>query len=327
MIRFAKEPDIDRIMAFIDQYWRKGHILSTNRDFFVYEHLLEEGVGYVISEDDEGAINAILGYIPYGKQHRDVMMVMWKANHTASPTLGLELYDYLKQNVDARSLSAPGSNKKLKGLHIYLGNRFGKMSHWYKLNPAVSDFRIAKVSDSAVLLSKACSNDYVKLESWEQLERSFDFEAYHAADPHPYKEPWYLKKRYFDHPIYTYDVYGLKDTQGIVKTLFVFRTVSIEQASALRWVDCIGDFSRIPAAGTMMDAILSASGAEYVDCYESGLPDAYFEAGGWRKVEGSNNVIPNYFAPFVQENIDIYYFSTDHDMVLFKGDGDQDRPN
>jgi hypothetical protein len=40
------------------------------------------------------------------------------------------------------------------------------------------------------------------------------------------------------------------------------------------------------------------------------------------------NIIPNYFEPFVAENIDIYFFSNTNEKVyIFKGDGDQDRPN
>lgn len=44
-------------------------------------------------------------------------------------------------------------------------------------------------------------------------------------------------------------------------------------------------------------------------------------------VVGSGNIMPDYFAPFEQRNIDIYYMSEIEDVILFKGDGDMDRPN
>ena len=33
-IRFAEKDDITAIMAFIDRYWKKDHILARDRDFF-----------------------------------------------------------------------------------------------------------------------------------------------------------------------------------------------------------------------------------------------------------------------------------------------------
>ncbi|SDW87348.1 hypothetical protein SAMN05216391_12120 [Lachnospiraceae bacterium KHCPX20] len=36
---------------------------------------------------------------------------------------------------------------------------------------------------------------------------------------------------------------------------------------------------------------------------------------------------PHYFAPFVRENIDLYFISKPKRVVILRGDGDQDRPN
>lgn len=324
MIRFAKEEDIDAIMEFIDTYWRKGHILGNDKDFFRYEHLLEEGVSYVISEDEKGEIDAILGYIPYGKTNRDLMTVMWKANHTAHASLGLELFKFLKEKGDARIMASPGSNPKLKGLYHYLGYKFGKMIQWYRLHPQNS-YSIAKIVDDEIPNVES-SAEYIEIASWDDLEKIFDFENYTKAAK-PYKEAWYIKKRYFDHPKYNYNIFGIKKADGKVSLLLIFRVISVNDHNIVRLVDCIGDFSAIERASKVLDDVLNKYESEYVDCYETGLPDELMINSGWKKTEGSGNIIPNYFAPFTQENIDIYYFSSDPDIVLFKGDGDQDRPN
>lgn len=39
------------------------------------------------------------------------------------------------------------------------------------------------------------------------------------------------------------------------------------------------------------------------------------------------NIIPTYFEPFVQKNIDIWFQSSEKGLCIFKADGDQDRPN
>ena len=43
----------------------------------------------------------------------------------------------------------------------------------------------------------------------------------------------------------------------------------------------------------------------------------------------SNEIIPEYFEPFVNKNIDLYsaYISNEKNIRLFKGDGDMDRPS
>lgn len=325
MIRFADETDIDGIMDFIDAYWKKGHILGNNREFFIYEHLISpEAISFVISENEKGEINAILGYIPYGKTNRDVMTVMWKANHTAHSSLGLELFKYLKDNGDVRIMASPGSNPKLKGLYRYLGYGFGKMIQWYRLRPQ-EDYHIAKISNPDIP-EVASQTDYISLDTWDMLVDFFDFNRY-GKDNKPYKEPWYIKKRYYDHPIYDYDVYGIRDQSGKIPLLMIFRVITVNGCNAIRLIDCIGDFSFMKITAKLLDDVLEKYNAEYVDCYEVGLSDDYMIDAGWKKTEGTGNIIPNYFAPFIQENIDIYYFSSDADIVLFKGDGDQDRPN
>ena len=68
---------------------------------------------------------------------------------------------------------------------------------------------------------------------------------------------------------------------------------------------------------------------EYVDIYETGMEDSILLNSGFiERTEEDTNIIPNYFEPFVQENIEIYYMSNCKDKFrMFKGDGDQDRPS
>jgi len=37
-IRFAKLLDTDNIMKFIHSHWKENHILSRNKDLFLYEY-------------------------------------------------------------------------------------------------------------------------------------------------------------------------------------------------------------------------------------------------------------------------------------------------
>ena len=67
---------------------------------------------------------------------------------------------------------------------------------------------------------------------------------------------------------------------------------------------------------------------EYIDLMAGTLPVELMSKSGFvlREPEDTN-IIPTYFEPFVQENINIWYQKSDPDIVIFKADGDQDRPN
>ena len=63
MIRFAKPEDAPRIMKFINEHWKKNHILARDEDFFRYFCFEGENLNFVIAEEDN-RLMAILGFIP-----------------------------------------------------------------------------------------------------------------------------------------------------------------------------------------------------------------------------------------------------------------------
>lgn len=327
MIRFASENDIQDIMNFINIYWKRGHILGNNEAFFRYEHCIENEVTYVISQERDSQINAILGYIPYGKSKRDIMTVMWKANHSRDVFLGIKLLQYLIENGNIRIIASPGINKKTKGIYDYLGYTVGIMTCWYRLNRTKDIFRIAAIKENEVPHVKLEGQaKLLELRNWQDVQ-NLDLRIYKDARLKPYKELWYIEKRYFRHPIYHYNVFGVVNSSGILETMFVFRIQDCNGSKALRLIDCLGLINNISKVTVAIDELMLFYDAEYVDCYEAGIKEAIFLESGWKKARDSGNIIPNYFSPYVKENVDVSYFSTDSEIVLFKGDGDQDRPN
>ena len=69
-------------------------------------------------------------------------------------------------------------------------------------------------------------------------------------------------------------------------------------------------------------------GYEYIDFYLYGIEDDILRDAGFVLQDDDVNIIPNYFEPFVQKNISLdFYADSLEEIILFKGDGDQDRPN
>ena len=132
-------------------------------------------------------------------------------------------------------------------------------------------------------------------------------------------------------PHFKYDVWAAQEN-GKLLAYVVTRTVTAQEtgcAAVVRLVDFIGEDSVLPRIGAALDAILNHAGAEYMDCYNAGIPaDVWLAAGFTERVEGDGCIIPNYLTPPVHENTEYYYFTNKpENFVLFKADGDQDRPN
>ncbi len=77
--------------------------------------------------------------------------------------------------------------------------------------------------------------------------------------------------------------------------------------------------------------ILKKYGAEYLDFYSYGIPlNILKKAGLKNKKKYKKLIIPDYFEPFVNKNINIIIgyrkFNINGKVRIFKADGDQDRP-
>ena len=78
----------------------------------------------------------------------------------------------------------------------------------------------------------------------------------------------------------------------------------------------------------LKNLLSETDGAEYIDFYCAGINEEdVYEAGFVEVNEEDGNIIPNYFEPFVQENIDIWVDSREYNSLFTKADADQDRPN
>ncbi len=324
MIRFANIEDVPRIMNFIDIYWCKGHIMSRNRRLFDFQHQWDQETAFVISETNR-EITGILGYIPYGRSDRDITLAIWKTIKTNETMLGIHIFNFLRENADAHTISAPGINPKTIPTYKFLGMHTGKMKHWYRLYQ-FSNYKIAKVIDCDIPVPlKTDGIEICRIENFRQAQEDFGLADCLDRDKQLKKNMNFIERRYFNHPVYQYIKYGVVlDTE---KLFIILRIQHYNGVNIMRVIDCIGDHRLLQYFTLEMDDLLLKYNCEYVDCYESGIEELFFLNGGWKLVEDSGNIIPDYFAPFERRNIDIYYMSDIEDVIIFKGDGDMDRPN
>lgn len=328
-IRLATKEDIPSIMKFINTYWKKGHILATDRKLFDWQYINYDKVNFVIGCNIDNEIQGILGFVPYDKSdEKDIALALWKAEHTNSSILGIEMLVYLLQEEAHTTIFCTGINPKTTyTVYQYLGMTVGTMLHWYRLGKP-EKYYIADIVDNTIPMIDQVDEYSLKLyHDVVELEKDFDFEEYSEKGKRPIKSKSYIQKRYFEHPVYDYKVFGVINQNNKAKTIIVLRIQEYSDAKVIRFVDCIGESTCLPFITTDIDDLLQEYKAEYIDMYEVGLSEEMMLSAGWLRVKNSGNIIPNFFSPFERCNVDIHYCSSDPKVILFRGDGDQDRPN
>ncbi|OWR27588.1 hypothetical protein CDO73_21885 [Saccharibacillus sp. O23] len=335
-IRLAQKKDIANIMQFIECHWKAGHIMAHDRDLFEYEYVNGNDVNFIIAiEREKKTIEAIFGFLNCS-HHEDaakkyVWGSIWKVveGNDNLPLLGIELARRVKELTGCRAHIGNGANPKttIPLRKIFFKEKVARMNHYYLLNADIKVYKIAVVQQKE-LNDSGFFSDHARLEkfgSMQEVNDRFDIDNVEAV---PYKDSWYVEKRFFNHPYYEYDVYGVQSLSRNIEAILVTRTVLCEGSKVLRIVDYIGDQSAFAGLGKTFQSMLKSNGYEYLDFYELGFEKKFIvEAGFKLKDEYDPNIIPNYFEPFLRENVEIWAHYQEEGTLFFKADGDQDRPN
>lgn len=330
--RLADMKDIGRIMEFIREKWSEKHILAHDRAFFDYEFVHGGTVHFILAIDKKtNQIGALQGYIPnsYDKLRLNIYGAITRTSPDVKlPFLGMELRKRLKDILKYESFSGTTLNPRtLRPLikKFESEKTVGLFEHYYRLN-SNGEYKIGKIADRKSIQFKISDRKLQRLSSMEELERQFDLtERY----PHlPFKDKEFFERRYYNHPIYQYMVWGIEDVKGKISCIFVAKEVRCNDSVILRCIDLIGDVKEFAYIGHEIQQLMEVNQYEYVDFLLSGMPEQVMKDAGFiMKTKEDTNIIPNYFEPYVCENVDAWYEKTIPDMILFKGDGDQDRPN
>lgn len=331
-LRLGEYEDIPVILEYIRTEWNPKHIYVKSRTFFEYEHYIDGRVNGILAINKEtGALEGILLFYHTRKilSGADFFGGIWSVSKTChTPMLGYRLIESVKALTGVRGHNGVGINPNTTAVifrHIKAQN-VGKLNHYYRLADR-EQYTVAYVKEKVILPIPYQKKEVVlrRLTIMQDLKRNYDL-GKHKND-YPYKDEWYIEHRYYKHPIYQYKVWGI-EVEGNIEGILVTREAEHDGTKVLRIVDYIGEAPAIGMAGKEIDLLIKENNYEYVDFYAHGLePEIFREAGFLLRTDTDANIIPNYFEPFVQKNIDLWYHTPYEKVRLFKGDGDQDRPN
>lgn len=324
-IKNYTDSDKERFRSFINKYWRKNHIIATSDIVFDFQHKLEDHYTFLLAENqDTKEIDGVFGYIlthKYDTSHQIPNTgwgAIWKTREDVScPGLGMALLKHMMRNEPIVSFVGSGTSPMVDKLYDILHYTKGTLLHYYIANPNILEFHIAE--EPICKIAQPNVHVYLKQISLQDAAKL-------SNTLNPYKNVCYYQHRYADHPIYRYRFYGLYHDDEL-QQIFVVRKQRMEQYCCLRIVDMMGTTNAYDATSAWQE-LLHQENAEYVDCWNSGLETSFFETLGFTKVSGKT-IIPDYFCPFYKRNITINTVcsNTALEMIIFKGDDDQDRPN
>lgn len=327
-IRLANREDIPRVMKFLKENWSEKHILANNREFMEYQHTGFNGEFCYIIAEEEGKIFGVEGFIPMNNAETpDIAGALWKVIPSNYFMLGKAIREKLLEITNCRYMCSPGINMNTSGRVLgRYGQKIEKMQQYYRIRD-LKEYKVAKISKK-IIFGEGCKTG-AKL---EHIVGEETFKAYLDEDvlktKVPYKDTTHLIHRYLKHPVYKYDIYAIINGKK-QNSMIVTREVKVNGTKICKVIDYLGEDKDLIGLASAWDKLMEEKEYEYIDFYCYGIDENIMQSSGFVKREDDDvNIIPNYFEPFVQENVDIYFVTNTLDKLhLYRGDGDQDRPN
>jgi hypothetical protein len=343
MARFKFEicrvESLEELTHYINSDWVKNHIFVQSQELLDWQHKNTEENCYnfiLAREIKTGELCGILGYIFSShfssvlKENKDVWLAIWKVKEGAKYAgLGLKLLSYLKRKYKVKTICSIGLSKMVLPMYKALNFNTGQLKQFILINDkCVSNNILSKGCWQPSIIKPNTDYSLVKL-TLEQLRSIPDSILEQVFVTQPEKNCEYIENRFFQHPIYRYDIYSVNFNRE-VKGILVTRLIEKEGSKVLRIIDYQGDPTHLSHLNLQLTNLLEIHNCEYIDFMQYGIADEVIIASGFvnsNSIDGL--IVPDYFEPLVKKNIQLDFArlgSTDA-FFLCKGDSDQDRPS
>lgn len=326
-----------KLVSFLDNYWKKNHSLVKSRTLLYFQHYNAEKqcFNFIVGENNKTKeYDALIGYIPTSQydntlsEKGDYWGAIWKIRDDIENEeiniVAFYLWKQLFKLPHFHSYAAIGISDIAK--KIYKASRIpvATMCQYYIANNQIEEFHVAK--NPLVHKEEGIGNNWKIVTMSSLPEMNIPEYAYT-----PMKSRMYFINRYEHHPIYKYVFWSIFDENEKIKNIWTIRRIVVDGISIYRIVDVLGKLEVLPDLSTQIQEKLQEEHCEYIDLMNFGISNDVFEKIGFNVVDCDSKdvIIPNYFEPFVKENIkiEIAYKSKYSNYVAFKADSDQDRPN
>jgi hypothetical protein len=338
-IRRCQAADVPDVLAFLDSHWKPGHIFTRDRGLFDWQYARNDRPGeYTIAiarRDTDGALVGMLGYLPTRRfdpalaGDNAIWLALWKVREDiAGGPVGLSLLTDVTGGEPHASIGVIGFQPPAAAIYKALKFEVGELNHYVLPNPDVSNFSLASFEQPPRRPVPDTDLTAVPVDdaTFDTTAAELDLGSRNTKVPR--KTPAYFRSRFLQHPRYRYASFVVQRNRRPA-ALLAMRVATLGDRCALRVVDYLGADDLIVGIGRLVLEEVRRVGAEYADVHNWGIEPALFEAAGFTRIDpGGPDIVPDHFEPFERRNAPVRFaLKTDRPAVLFKGDGDQDRPN
>lgn len=336
--KLCANSETNLLVDFFRKQLNKNHIYVNSPELLrwqYYNEKTEEFFIVIAKEKKTGEIHAAHCFIPislFSKNNDDIQYIwgsLWIARFdVGADALGLSTLYYIIDRFKPIYYGGIGMSAVARKITAKIGFTIGPMNHYYIPNDNIDNSIISFDKNKWIDTNhsqKVSKFSIITIEDFTKLD-----EAIFESKNMPPKNKDFFDNRYFKHPFYKYLALYFSSENNSYCIVFL-RKIHVYNYSVLRIVDISGDLMAMKGALSSFQNLLQIEGSEYIDVLNFGIEqDLFFDAGFQLKNE--EDIIPEYFEPFEKKNIKLEcsYLAKKSDIsnvVFFKGDGDQDRPN
>jgi len=148
-LRFCRQDEYNRLIYFLDCFWRKNHILVKSKELLDWQYLDKDKKQYnfvFAIERKTNDIHGVLGFIKTDLFDKNIKTPMrwgaiWKVReYVANMGLGLAMKLFLYENVKAPYAGGIGLSKYSKKINQKMGEEMGVLNHYYMINQKTNNF-------------------------------------------------------------------------------------------------------------------------------------------------------------------------------------------
>jgi hypothetical protein len=333
LIKFLTKRELTSYKNLINTKLKKNHIYTKNSNFFDWLYKYDDNFYNVaIALSPSSNVIGFQNFIPISQfdksaNEQHIFLALWFVDDMAKPGTGLRLFKFIETSFKNYSISTSGFDPKMKNFHKWQKFKIGILNHYYMINPNIKQYKICKTNHKEKKINlnenslKKINYIKINLKNINKINpQIFDLSS-------PKKSISYLINRYLKHPIYKYNIIYRSHKKNY--SIIVYRKNFFNKRTCVRVVDYIGQNQNIILFEDFFKSLLNNSKCEYIDIYNTGLDKKSLIKTGFNLKKDDEIIIPDFFDPFQKKNIQLLYGNKckKKNFLLFKADGDRDRPN
>ena len=324
-IRFLSNKEVNKFQSFVETNWKKNHILAKNKQVvsFFYNNKNKKRLN-ILGMFKQNILVGVLGLITFKNWdinlNNDIFMAFMTKSSKFKEDITFRFFNIINKEIKPNLLAVSGFNSKIELIYKRLGHIYN-FSHFYILNPKLKP----KISRKLLLKKKQLSK---KTNLTLKISNKINYLP--PSQYYPKKSLTYFRSKYIQNPFYNYFVINFYEKKKIV-FFFICKKIYVKNfnRSVYRIIDFCGRIKKNYDLNYLLSNLIIKDGIEYIDfrCVE--YNNKIINNLGFSKKK-SYQLIPDYFEPFVKKNIDLklcIFKNKYKNLLIFKGDGDQDRPN